>query len=130
MNMDISPIDIEDIKDAYWAGYYSYKMQIPDRLNPLYIFDENLSVKRNREMVLEHNQKVEDMHREKQIKSNELSVKLTNDVVAYIVSTYDMNEDQARIVERYVYNREHSFMSDYFAAIDEVAEMVESVLKV
>lgn len=126
--MDIS-MDIEDIQKAYWNGDYNYKMQIPDRLNPLYIFDENLSVKRNREMVLEHNQKVEDMHREKQIKSNELSVKLTNDVVAYIVSTYDMNEKQARIVERYVYDKEHAFMNDYFSAIDEVAEMVESVLQ-
>ena len=121
-------MDIEDIKNAYYTGYYSYKMQIPDRLNPLYIFDENLSVKRNREMVLEHNQKVEDMHIEQQIKSNELACKLQNDVVKYITNTYDMNEDQARIVERYVYQKEHAFMSDYFAVIDEVAEMVENVL--
>ena len=122
-------MDINEIKDAYWNGDYNYKMQIPEILNPLYIFDENLSVKRNREMVMEHNQKVEDMRKEQRIKSNELSCKLTNDVVAYITNTYDMNEDQARIVERYVYNREHAFMNDYFTAIDEVAEMVESALK-
>ena len=124
------PMNIEDIANAYWNGDYNYKMQIPDMLNPLYIFDENLSVKRNREMVFEHNQKVEDMRKEQRIKSNELSNKLTNDVVAYIVSTYDMNEDQARIVERYVYQKEHDFMTDYFSTIDEVAEMVEAALKV
>jgi hypothetical protein len=122
-------MDINEIEDAYWNGDYSYKMQIPERLNPLYIFDENLSVKQNREMVLEHNKRVEDMYREKMIKSNELACKLTNDVVAYIMNTYDMNENQSRLVERYVYNREHAFMSGYFSAIDEVAEMVESVLK-
>ena len=122
-------MDINEIQDAYWNGDYNYKMQIPELVSYLHIFDENLSVKRNREMAMEHNQMVYAMQKEKQIKSNELHCKLASDVAEYIANTYDMNEDQARIVERYVYNREHSFMSDYFAAIDEVAEMVESVLK-
>ena len=122
-------MDINEIQDAYWNGDYNYKMQIPEVVSYLHIFDENLSVKRNREMAMEHNQMVYAMQKEKQIKSNELHCKLANDVVEYIANTYDMNENQARIVERYVYNRHHSFMSDYFAAIDEVAEMVESVLK-
>ena len=123
------PMDISEIQNAYWNGDYNYKMQIPEVVSYLHIFDENLSVKRNREMAMEHNQMVYAMQKEKQIKSNELHCKLANDVAEYIANTYDMNEDQARIVERYVYNRYHSFMSDYFAAIDEVAEMVESVLK-
>ena len=122
-------MDINEIQDAYWNGDYNYKMQIPEVVSYLHIFDENLSVKRNREMAMEHNQMVYAMQKENQIKSNELHCKLSSDVTEYIANTYDMNEDQARIVERYVYNREHSFMSDYFAAIDEVAEMVESVLK-
>ena len=38
------------------------------------------------------------------------------------------NKKQAEIVENYVYIEKHSYMGDYFSAIDEVAEMVEKVL--
>jgi hypothetical protein len=93
------------------------------------VFDEELSVKRNREMAEEHNQKVEDMKKEKQNRQNELNWQLTKDVVAYIVDSYDISEEQAYIVERFVYVEKHSAMCDYFSSIDGVAEMVEEVIE-
>ena len=122
-------MDIEDIEAAYWNGDYNVKMKIPERVSPQHIFDENLSVKRNREMVLEHNEMVEKMQKEKWNKSNEFRYKLKNDIVVYIVQTYNINEDQACVIEEYVYDKYHSFMSDYFFFIDEIAEMVEEVLR-
>lgn len=123
-------MDIIEIRDNYNSGHYTCHMEIPARVKDNHVFDENLSVKRNREMVVEHNQNVERMKREKMDKQAELYRQLTNDVVAYIVDSYDMNEEQARIVERFVYTEKHSFMCDYFSWIDEVAQMVEEVVKV
>lgn len=122
-------MDISEIREKYNNGDYMYKMEIPLKIHDGYIFDENLSVKRNREMVAEHNRKVSDMQKEKMMKQNELFCKLTEDVVEYIVDTYNINKRQAYFIESFVYTEKHAFMSDYFSYIDEVAEMVENILK-
>lgn len=122
-------MDISEIRERYNSGYYNCKMEIPTKVKESHVFDENLSVKRNREMIAEHNQKVEDMKKEKMYRQANLYRQLTDDIVTYIVDSYDMSEAQARIVERYVYNAHHSFMNDYFIFIDEIACMVEDVLK-
>lgn len=121
-------MDIGTIRLWYDNGHYNCNLIIPTKVKENHVFDEELSVRRNREMAVEHNQKVIAMHKEKLAKQNELDRKLTNDVVQYIVESYDISESQARIVERYVYTEKHSFMGDYFSAIDNVAEMVENVL--
>lgn len=123
-------MDISEISYRYNNGDYTCKMVIPARVKDNHVFDEELSVRRNREMVAEHNKRVEDMTREKQNKQAELYQQLTNDVVTYIVDSYDMSEEQARIVERFVYTEKHSFMCDYFSWIDEVASMVEEIVEV
>lgn len=122
-------MDIFEIRDKYNSGAYRCDMEIPKMVKEGYVFDENLSVKRNREMVAEHNQNVERMRKEKNNRQNKLCEQLTKDVVDYIANNYDMNEAQARIVEGYVYKEKHSYMSDYFCCVDDVAQMVESVIK-
>ena len=121
-------MDIGTIRLWYDNGHYNFNMTIPEKVKENHVFDEELSVRRNREMAIEHNKKVDAMRKEKTEKQNELYRKLTNDVVQYIVESYDISEAQARIVERYVYTEKHSFMGDYFSAIDDVAQMVENVL--
>lgn len=122
-------MDIEEIKAKYRNGEYTHKMEeYPVYLNSSHIFDENLSVKRNREMIIEHNQMVDNMLREHKDKEHELCMKLRKDVVTYIVNTYNLSEVQARIVEGYVYNEQHAVMYDYFTYIDEIAYFVECVV--
>ena len=123
-------MDIIEIRDNYNNGLYTCHMEIPARVKENHVFDENLSVKRNREMVEEHNQRVENLKKEEREKQGELYRQLTNDVVKYIVDSYDVSEEQARIVERFVYTEKHSFMCDYFSWIDEIARMVEEIVEV
>lgn len=123
-------MDISEIRYRYDNGDYTCKMEIPARVKDNHVFDEELSVRRNREMVAEHNKRVDDITREKQNKQAELYRQLTTDVVTYIVDSYDMSEEQARIVERFVYREKHAFMCDYFSWIDEVAQMVEEIVEV
>ena len=123
-------MDITEIRDRYNNGYYTCKMEIPARVKENHVFDEELSVKRNREMVEEHNQRVEEMKNEKRSKQGKLDWQRTKDVVAYIVDSYNISEEQARIVEMFVYVEKHSCMCDYFSWIDKVAEMVEEAVEV
>lgn len=122
-------MDIIEIRERYNDGCYRYDINIPKKVIDGYVFDENLSVKRNREMVKEYNQKIDDMRNEKMDRQAELSNRLKEDVVDYIVDTYDINRAQAYFVEDFCYVEKHSYMGDYFSHIDEVAEMVENVLK-
>ena len=123
-------MNITEIREKYNNGCYNCQIEIPAKVKESHVFDENLSVKRNREMVAEYNQRVEDMKKKKQSKQAELYQQLTNDVVAYIVDSYDISEEQARIVERFVYKEKHSFMCDYFSWIDEIAYIVEDIVRV
>lgn len=121
-------MDISEIRAAWDAGEYYVKMDVPQKVREDHVFDENLSVKRNREMVEEHNANVKRMQDEKWRIQGELSRKLTNDVVEYLMGAYDFTRKQAERVQSYVYTEKHSFMGDYFSAIDEIADMVRDVL--
>lgn len=123
-------LDIDEIRNKYNAGEYTYKVEIPKKVKPDHIFDEELSVRRNRELVIEHNDKVDQMQRDKNRKQAELSEKLTTDVVEYIKAYYDLDERQARILENFVYEHYHSFMSDYFGYIDTFADLAFQLLPV
>ena len=123
-------MDITEIRDKYKNRGYSYEVKIPKRLAEDYIFDENLTVKRNREMVAEHNQKVNNIREEAMRKQNELYQQLTEDVVTYIYINYNLSVPQARKVESYVYDQYHSCMYDYFVYIDTVAEFAEKVVDI
>ena len=123
-------MDITEIRDKYKNKGYSYEVKIPKRLAEDYIFDENLTVKRNREMVAEHNQKVNNIREEAKRKQNELYQQLTEDVVTYIYINYNLSVPQARKVESYVYDQYHSCMYDYFEHIDIIAEFTEQVVAI
>lgn len=121
-------MDINEIRDRFHAGYYDCKIDIPQKLPDNYVFDENLSVKRNREMVLEHNQTVENLKRSRVQKQAELEKQQRDDVVGYLLLNYFFNEKQARIVESYTYAQYHYCIYEYLSNIDDVAQFAEKLI--
>ena len=122
-------LHINDIKVFYDRGEYTYRDEVRmEKLPENHIFDEDLSVRINREMVIEHNNKVDEHKVFKREKQAELDKQLTEDVIAYIKEYYPLNERQARIIENKVYTEYHSFMYDYFSYIDTFAEFAEELL--
>lgn len=115
-------LDIDEIRVNYDKGAYTYKVDIPAKVKPDHVFDEELSVKRNRELAQEHNDNVDQMWRDKNRLQGELNQRLTDDVVAYIMENYGLTEHQAKLVENFVYQHHHSFMCDYFGYIDTYAD--------
>ena len=119
---------IDEIRNSYNRGEYTYKVDIPKKVKPDHIFDEELSVRRNRELVQEHNDNVDQLQRDKNRKQRELSEQLTKDVVEYIMAFYDLTEKQARILENFVYDEHHSYMGDYFTYIDTFASFADDIV--
>ena len=120
--------DIGIIHREYNDGKYRCKIDIPLRVPEGYVFDEDLSVKENRRMVLKHNENVSRLTKERQEKNRELCAKMRTEVVKYIVGTYKLSGDQALAVENFVYSDKHYSMCDYFAYIDEIAQLAEKIV--
>jgi len=122
-------LDIDEIIVNYNKGVYTYKADIPKKVKPDHVFDEELSVKRNRELAQEHNDNVDRLWRDKNRIQHELDERLTYDVVVYMMENYDLTERQAKIVENFVYQHYHSYMSDYFGYIDTFADLANDLVK-
>lgn len=115
-------LDIDEIRVNYNKGVYTYKADIPQKVKPDHVFDEELSVKRNRELAQEHNDNVDRLWQDRNRIQHELDERLIYDVVVYMMENYDLTEQQAKIVENFVYQHYHSSMSDYFGYIDTFAD--------
>lgn len=123
-------MSLQEIRDAYNRHEYQYDIKIPPVLADSYVFDENLTIKENKQKIQEHNANVEAMKKEKRDKNAELSRKLTNDVIEYLIGEYGFTRKQAEKVQNYVYIEKHAFMCDYFASIDDIATFVCEVLEI
>lgn len=121
-------MDISEIRGKYDAGDYYCRRSVPKKVSLDCVFDEELSVRRNRELAIEHNNNVDRMRQEKVEKQRELDQKLTDDVVEYIMAYYNLTNRQARILEKFVYQEYHSCMGDYFSYIDTLADFAYDIV--
>lgn len=125
--------DISVIRADYEAGKYRHQYTPSGRakkgiLKDDFIFDENMTVKQNREMVAEHNALVKAERQDHQKRDMELFNQMRRDVVDYLMGTYGFKRPVAEKVESFTYTEKHSFMGDYFSALDEYAELVDDCL--
>ena len=124
-------MDISKIRENYDKGYYKVREAEPVTMLPVdHVFDENLSVKANRELVEEHNKKCEEARKVRRAAQASLEKQLRADVTDYIIETYALTRRQAEIVESFTYSEKHSFICDYFASIDQIAEFAEELTNV
>lgn len=122
-------MDINEIKKLYESGHYQSKILIPSKVKEGYVFDEELSVRRNKELVVEHNKMVDDLRTKRNQDQNKLNNLLRSQVMTYMTDTYEITDSQASLVNAYVMSHYHSNMYDYFHYIDEVAELAELLVR-
>ncbi len=122
-------MDINDIMERYRLGDYRSKMTVPKKVRPDHIFDEELSVRRNREMVEEHNERVDLLRKESYNIQAELDKKLSHDICCYITETYhNISYEVAVKIKRFCYTHWHSEMYVFFNYIDIVSSFVDDIL--
>lgn len=120
---------LTEIYDAYRNGDYTYKGEIIKPVPKDHIFDENLSVKRNREMVEEQHAVAKASWTKCQDESGALTRKLNEDIEAALMEEYEITAPVAALVRGYAYQQWHSCMHDMFANLPELAELAEEIQK-
>lgn len=124
--------DIEDIRRDFHNNVYAPKKTMPSvkKVKEGFIFDEEKSVKWNREEVERINKQYEEESKAITREWAEKSKQLRDDVVAYIMGTCgSITPKVAEIIEAFVYAEKHSYMDDYFNWIDDIADMVEDCIR-
>ena len=120
-------MNITTIVEKYRNGDYNHHIKYGNKVADNYVFDEELSVKRNREMVAEHNARVKAERDAAYAKQAELNKKLSHDVCCYITENYNLSYTVATKIEQFCYTEKHSSMYDYFSYIDTIAELVDDI---
>ena len=120
---------IEEIRKDWNDGKYTYSASPKRKVAADHIFDEELSVRKNREMVEEYNRDVEAHNKEITQKKNELFRKFTEDVIAYLMGSYNFSREVATKIEGQAYSDKHSCISDYLYYVDELGDIVYDCLE-
>ena len=114
--------DISEIRQDYRDGKFSYHEDVAAKVPADHVWDENKTVKENREMTEAHNKQVDEGKKRVRDKQNALFAEMREAVVRYIMDTSDLPHDLASKVESFVYAEHHSYMEDYFSSINEMAD--------
>lgn len=117
---------IDDISSKYRNGDYDNKMESPYSLRKYredYVFDEDQSVKWNREEVIRKNKKVQDKKDTYKAESSRLQNQLNDDIIKAIMFEYGFNEEQAQIINGHAYDKHHS--SGYYEILNCLNEICD-----
>lgn len=130
MEMNLEMKTIEDVYVSYNNGDYNSKLGYPKamRLPENHIFDENQSVKWNREKVQEHNDRIVKEKEAYNEDSNRLAAQLRADAVEALQNEYDLTKKQAELVEAYAYQEKHSYMGDYINSFYDLGPLARKLI--
>lgn len=120
---------IEQVKMNYMAGKYTIDFSIfhTTYLDNGYVFDENKSVKWNREQVKEFNRGVPAeirRCREAQIQKDE---EFKSDCIRAIRNDYNFGDSTASKIFVYCYAKYHSNMYEFFDNLEDIAELMHNI---
>lgn len=120
---------VEDIKKRYEDGEYKGTMEYPKqrRYMEKTIFDENKSVKWNREEVARRNAERDQAFKEYREEESRQSARLTEDCIQALMFEYKFNRKQAEKIHEYTYREKHDSMNDFFIYLEEFADLCKEV---
>lgn len=123
-------MSINNIKDSWNNGDYKNKMEYPDatKFKETHVFDEEKSVKWNKEKVIYENNLINESKRVYQEESNRLNRKLHDDAVNALIDEYSFNKAQAERIWSFAYSEKHSHMNDVFYFVIELADLAEDLI--
>ena len=126
--MENSEIKIEEIKEL-WKQYIQFKTK-PDHEKFEYdhVFDENMSVKWNREQVEIKNKEIDDLEEKLKKESRRLERIAHDRTIEYIVErSNDKSLFRAEKIFNFVMEEKHSYIDDAILWIDNVVNFVNEL---
>lgn len=122
---------IEEIRDKYNNEEYDTKLPyigFGKKYSEGHIFDEDKSVKWNKEKVIKENELIKKQRMAYEEDRGRLCGLLRDDCIRSLVKYNGLNEAQAEKLYYYVYNNHHSSMNDFFVYLEEEASFIEELL--
>lgn len=121
---------INEIASDYSNGIYSNQKPFPKqtKYKDGHIFDENQTVKWNKEEVQRRNDEIIRLRDEYDNESNSLSDKLRDDVIYNLIYDYDLTQAQAEMTYDNAYSDKHSSMNDVFYYAANLAEYYKKMM--
>lgn len=122
----------DEIKRDWESGKYIYHDPEPTlmKVGENHIFDEDLTVRQNREMAKKHNEAVLAQHKARMSAQADLDEKFKQDYIDCMKaeSVLITTEIAEKIYEK-AYADKHSCMSDFFYYIEELFELVDDCIR-
>ena len=118
---------LDEIKDAYNNKEYENKMDYKHfkKYSENHVFDEEQSIKWNREQVQIKNQEALEYSRKYREEVNRLNTLLTEDIIKAMMIEYNINEIQAKYVYDYTYSEYHSSgINDVINYLDDILRLI------
>lgn len=121
---------IQSVIQNYNNGVYTCNEPRPkyQKLQPTYVFDENLSVAKNRELVEKHNAEQKALQEAHRDKVNYLSSLLIKDAETALIHEYGLTQEQAAIINGYAYQEYHSSIFDYLNHLYELGDLASKLV--
>ena len=120
-----------DVEDKLFAKEYEPKLEYPKEreLEPDYIFDENLSVEENSDLVLEYNLRIEakiEAYREAEYMLNE---EFYFDMISVLVDKYSFSEKVAWLIYSRVYSESpNRSKQELINDVKDFADFIQTIL--
>lgn len=122
---------INEIKKDYNDKKYDFQLTVPRllKVSSNHIFDENLSVKRNREMAEEHNRSVTMQTKMIFAEKNRLFNLLRDNCISAIVEeSCFINTEMATEIFDVIYSEHHDTMNDFFWYMEEAIDFIDRMI--
>lgn len=120
---------IEQVKMQYMMGKYDIDFSAFNTtyLDNGYVFDENKSVKWNREQVKEFNRGVPAEIRRRKEAQIQKDEEFKSDCIRAIRDDYNFGEGTANKIFVYCYAKYHSNMYEFFDNVEDIAELAHDI---
>lgn len=124
-------VDYETLEQRIRDGFYNYKDTEPTmfKVSENHIFDEDLSVKKNREMAIAYNEQVKEQTKRRLKARNDLRTQFFNDCVGCLIGTYGwaFHKEVAEKIVNFVWNKDYDSDREILYEIDKLADFVADI---
>lgn len=115
------------LNTKYYFPSITKRSQRPQRYPSDYVFDEDKSVKWNREEVAKANKRIDEENLQITALLNSRSQQFTLDCIAFLKSEYNLPQSIAEKVFSFVYEKYHSCISDLVSYLPEYGKFAMDI---
>ncbi len=131
--MNDTYVTFEDLETRAANNNYYYKDLEPTlyKVGENHIFDEDLSVKKNREMAIAHNLRVKEQAKKRMENRNKIRMQFHDDCISCLMGTYGWNfsKEIAEKIVTAIESKDCDSDYEFVHEMDRLADLVADILR-